>query len=272
MTSGIAQIERVAASVKTHLFLLCPNNSGSTYLSRAIAQSRHVWSLEKEGQHVFGFAGPHTLDSKWPLIWASSDEALAVFADRSAFDWERSRKAWYFLATAKTDAASVFHTKAPPFLLHARDLSETFENARFVLMVRDPYAALEGILRRKQRHKTISRNLDLAEAGARHLLKCLEIQRANIDLLGEAAIAFTYEELCAGPEEMAHRIEALVPALDDLDLSQRLSIKGTYDEPLRNMNEEQIARLSPEEISAATRVFEEGREHLEFFGYALRTA
>lgn len=264
------EIEQVARVVTTHFFMLCPNNSGSTYLSRAIAQSRHVWSLEREGQHVLGFAGPQTLNSPWPLVWAANEERLSHFRDSPDYDWERTRKAWYFHATAAHADAPVFHTKAPPFLLIADQLRDAFENTRFVIMVRDPYATLEGILRRWQRTDASARTLDLAEAGARHIVACFEQQARNIELFGDCSLAFTYEDLCGDPAGRAEAIRHLVPELDDLDLTQRLAIKGTYDEPLRNMNEEQIARLDPAEIERANTVFEPRKDILLRFGYPLR--
>ncbi|MCR2833200.1 sulfotransferase [Parerythrobacter lacustris] len=263
------KIERVAAAVTTHLFILCPNNSGSTYLSRAIAQSRHVWSLEREGQHVLGFAGPQTLNSPWPLVWAADAQRLAHFRDSPDYDWDRTRKAWYFHATAARTEAPVLHTKAPPFLLIADQLRDAFANTRFIIMVRNPYATLEGILRRWQRTDASARTLNLAEAGARHIVACFEQQMRNIDHFGDCSIAFTYEDLCADPRGKAAAIRRLVPELDDLDLTQRLAIKGTYDEPLRNMNEEQIARLDPAEIERANTVFAHSKAALTSFGYAL---
>lgn len=263
------KIEQVAAAVATHLFILCPNNSGSTYLSRAIAQSRHVWSLEREGQHVLGFAGPQTLNSPWPLVWAADEERLAHFRDSPDYDWERTRKAWYFHASAAHAEAPVFHTKAPPFLMIADQLRDAFANTRFIIMVRNPYATLEGILRRWQRTDARARTLDLAESGARHIVACFEQQLRNIERFGDCSISFTYEDLCADPPGRADAIRRLVPDLDDLDLTQRLAIKGIYDEPLRNMNDEQIARLDPAEIERANAVFGRSGSALTSFGYAL---
>lgn len=263
------KIEQVAAAVTTHLFILCPNNSGSTYLSRAIAQSHNVWSLDREGQHMLGFAGPQTLNSPWPLVWAADEQRLTHFRDSPDYDWDRTRKAWYFHATAARSDAPVFHTKAPPFLLIADQLRDAFENTRFIIMLRNPYATLEGILRRWQRTDAAARTLELAETGARHIVACLEQQIRNIERFADCSVAFTYEELCAAPDAKADEIRALAPQLDDLDLTQRLAIKGTYDEPLRNMNAEQIARLSPEEIDRANIVFGGREDIFTRFGYSL---
>ena len=264
-----AHLEQVTRAVNTHVFILCPNNSGSTYLSRALAASQHVWSLEREGQHVLGFAGPQTLNSPWPLIWGATQESLSHFRDSPDYDWLRTRKAWYVQAQARRPDAPVFHTKAPPFLLIADQLQAAFEQARFIIMVRNPYAVLEGILRRWQRAENAKRDLDLATIAARHLIACFTYQRQNMERLAGCSTSFTYEQLCEAPVHAAQRIQALVPQLDDLDLTQRLKVKGIYDEPLRNMNAEQIARLGSEEIATATAIFAPHRQLFADFGYAL---
>ncbi|MXO57601.1 sulfotransferase [Pontixanthobacter gangjinensis] len=262
-------IERRRDAIKTHLFLLCPNNSGSTYLSRALATSPAVWSLEKEGQHMIGFAGPSTLESPWPLIWGSSEDSIAHFRDSPDYDWSRTKRAWYYHASAKRDDAPIFHTKAPPFLLIADQLANNFAGAAFLFMVRNPYAAMEGILRRHDRAGFLNRSPDLATVAARHLVTCLTAQRHNISEYAEISIDFRYEDLCASPQEISNQISNFLPEIGPLDLAQKLAIKGTYDEPLRDMNTEQIARLSAEEIAAANEVFRPNAELLSHFDYRI---
>ena len=253
--------------IKTHLFLLCPNNSGSTYLSRALGTSPNVWSLPHEGQHMLGFAGPSTMQTPWPLIWAGTEQSLAYFRDSADYDWERTKKAWYFHASAQRHDAPVFHTKSPPFLSIADQLDANFADPRFLIMVRNPYAALEGIIRRRSRSELYQDPGDLARIAARHLVNCLAMQADNVVRLENRAIHFSYEYLCAHPDEVAERISALVPEIGELDLTQRLAVKGDYDEPLRNMNEEQIARLNPAVRDCASEIFQQHEDVLSFFNY-----
>ncbi|WP_209348177.1 sulfotransferase [Pontixanthobacter sp. CEM42] len=262
-------IEQRRASIKRHLFLLCPNNSGSTYLSRALATSQSVWSLEREGQHTLGFAGPHTGASPWPLIWAAEEKSLTHFRNSRDYDWERTKKAWYFHATAARDDAPVFHTKSPPFLLIADQLAANFENPSFLFMVRNPYAALEGILRRRKPVDDGDLQLNMPRIAARHLITCFKYQRDNIARYADDSFAFSYEALCSDPAEIARGISELAPELNDLHLSQRLAVKGTYDETLRNMNDDQIARLTDAQIAMANEVFRPNAELLSHFDYSL---
>ena len=47
-------------TIAAHLFVVCPNNSGSSFLASALAACRAVWSLPREGQGIPGYAGPVT--------------------------------------------------------------------------------------------------------------------------------------------------------------------------------------------------------------------
>ena len=265
---SLAQIDARRAAIRTHLFLLCPNNSGSTYLGNAIKRSQHVWGFRPEGQHVFGFAGPHTQGHEHALIWGSTPETRAVFEDAD-YDWERTERAWYYHAEAARDDASVFFTKSPPFLLIAQQLRAHFRGTRFILMVRNPFAMMEGIVRRYDQLERFETRAELIKATAQHIVTCFEYQAKNRAAFADIACSFTYEELCAAPDAAAKKIAALVPVLDDLDLTQRLAVKGQYDERLRNMNADQIARLSDDDLAGAARVFAPHAELFEPHGYSI---
>ena len=49
----MSRLENMKSKIKTHLFIISPNNSGSTFLKNALAASEHTWNLKKEGQHTF---------------------------------------------------------------------------------------------------------------------------------------------------------------------------------------------------------------------------
>ena len=260
----------LARLITTHLFIMCPNNSGSTFLKNALATSRRTWNLEKEGQHTFGFAGPSTRGEGAGLIWASNRQWIDVFSNAMAYDWPVTRKAWYFQAYARGANAGVFVTKSPPFLLNVHLLLRHFRNARFIFMVRDPYAVVEGITRRR-RHHGIPPDTDPFEVAATHIMTCFQYQRHNMQTHAEHGVAFTYEEMCDDPEHVEELIQGLVPELDDLVLRQRVLVKGIYDEMLRNMNAQQISRLDASDLRCINGVFKRHRDLLDFFGYSVRS-
>ena len=262
-----------------HLFVICPNNSGSTFLARALEACRMVWRLPREGQQMHGYAGPlpwrsHGPD-RWILgsLWASEQRWIDLFADPRNYDWPRTRKAWHFQAFAADPRASVFVTKSPPHVLCVEQLAEHFANARFLFMVRNPYAVAEGICR-YYRHSFPPRYLGqfrergqcLAEAAATHAANCLALQRRNVETWGHRGVFFTYERMCAEPEAVAEEIRALAPQLADLTLRRRIRVKS-YDEELTDMNARHFARLQADDLAAFNRVFLAQGHTLAHFGY-----
>ena len=256
----------VEGAVRTHLFGIAPNNSGSTFLKEALATCRATWNLPREGQNMLGFVGP----ARTGLIWSAEPDWLGPLKDPRAYDWPRTRRAWYFQAFARTPEASVFYTKAPPFLVYAGELARHFPNPKFLFMVRNPYAVCEGICRNLRRRRAPwARGRDLPAAAARHVVNCLDYQRRNLETHRECGVFFTYEEMCGEPEAVEGKIRALIPELDDLRLRQRLRVKGNYHEMLTNMNERQIARLGAAQIATFNRMFRKRRDLLEHFGYEI---
>lgn len=253
-------------TVTTHLFVISPNNSGSTFLKEALATCRATWNLKREGQWALGYVGPMP-GTSYRLLWASTRRLIDLLSDASAYDWPRTRRAWYFQAYARAPRASVFVTKTPSHLLLVDELARHFANAKFLFTVRNPYAVCEGICRAKLGRPSVP--VDLPERAARHVVACLERQRRNIEAHRSRGVFFRYEELCADPERVASEIRALVPELDDLNLRQRLPVKGHYDEILTDMNARQIARLEPEQIGVFNGVFRAHRATLAHFGYEI---
>ena len=271
-------LERVVA---TYLFVICPNNSGSTFLRNALATSRRTWNLPSEGRKALGYAGPRSINDPRIAgslrIWAARKRWLDALGDPAGYDWPRMRKAWHFQARARDPAASVFVEKTPQHLLVVDALARHFRNAGFLFMVRNPYAVCEGICRILRRHRALGHLRAPREAAlegvrleilaARHVATCLEYQRRNVEAFGERGRLFTYEAMCAEPERTARTIRELAPALDDLNLRQRLKVHDDYHEMLTDMNARQIARLTPGQLAAFNRVFRRHRAVLDHFGY-----
>ena len=154
-------------TIKTHLFVICPNNSGSTFLKEVLATCRSTWNLEREGQAMLGYPGP-VPDHRVALIWASTHALRQRFTDTNAYDWSRARRAWYFQAYARDPEASVFVTKSPPHLLLVGELARHFANPKFLFMVRNPYAVCQGICRYMRRRVRLPEWKLGGEGGATH--------------------------------------------------------------------------------------------------------
>ena len=304
-------------TIRTHLFVICPNHSGSTFLREALATSQAAWSLPGEADRVPGFVRPAPLGIPSPFklrtggqarsdpcgsspersaprnakLWAASQVRIDRLTDPGGYDWARNRKAWYFMARARDPRAPVFVAQAPRALFQVEMLAQSFRNARFVFMVRNPYAAGEGICRAyrqvyRERNgadppPAIWQGRGLEEWAAMHLVNCLARQRRNVEAHGDRprpiggeprGVFFTYEAMCAEPERVGREIRAMVPELGDLNLHQRLPVKRRYDEMLTDMNARQIARLGAGQVAAFNRVFHEHRDLFDHFGYEMLDA
>ena len=261
--------------VTTHLFIVSRDHSGSTFLQQALATCRATWNLPLEGRQMLGFVGPEASRAGgvgwWDKTGWTWDERrwLAAVTDSDAYDWPRTRKAWYFQAFANDPQASVFVEKSPPWLFCVDD-ARHFRNPKFLFLVRNPYAVCEGICRsvaRRLRSQGRTPPASLPTLAAQRTVTGLVRQRYNLEQYGDRGAFFSYEAMCAAPERVARDVRALVPELADLNLRRRLPVKGQYHDMLTDMNARQIARLSAEQVAAFSRVFHEHREELRYFGY-----
>lgn len=236
----------------TYLFIIAPNNSGSTLLRNLIAANAPCMTLLREGQHVPGFVGPSTRGTGTRLIWASRQEWIDQFRDPNVYDWSQTRKAWQAQADVPQSSNGtpkpVFVTSSPPFLLIVDQLRTHFPEARFVFLTRHPLAAIEGIIRRAHQ-QPLDKGDNIAEVAAQHMGYCLTMQTKNIERHSDVSIALRYEDLCAAPDNAAQRISDLVPALGDLRFHQRVSVKGEPPRPIIDRNEQQISRLTVDELT-----------------------
>lgn len=209
-----------------------------------------------------GFKGVSTSGIGAELLWAT-DKWLSYFTDENAYDWSKTKKAWYFTATALNPNASVFFTKSPPAIVWVEQLKQHFPNSKFMFMVRNPYAVVEGIARRKRDKFSRKQIIGLAAA---HIMKCFELQIENIEKHQEG-LFFTYEEMCSMPGKVADQIASFVPELNDLKMDSAIPVKGDYYELLRNMNDQQISNLSKDDLTEINRVFDRYPQYLRYFGY-----
>ncbi len=262
MSEGRA--EEIAAKIEDYLFVVPINNSGSSFLTRALSTCQRAIFLRSEGQHVEGWGGPVPRDARLSLIWGNADSDYeSVLADPANYDWDHIKRTWYEVAQMRDpEQASVFIEKSPPHVARVKLLDEAFPGAKFLFLVRNPYAIVESIGRRRPRLRRF------AKVAAEHVLTCLRLQKHNAETF-ERSILLRYEDMCADPETAQLEIAELVPALGDVNLDQRIRVKGIYDEKLRDMNEDHLSRLPPALIPRLSEHFARERELLEYFGYEL---
>lgn len=254
-------MEIIAAHVETprseeislkhrHLFILCSHSSGSTALWRLLQTSPHVSALPEEGQFI-GEVAPLMRKAPW------NDKTELPWATIKA-EWD---KVWDL-------DKSILLEKSPPHLLRAQAIEQVFENACFIVMVRNPYAYCEGTKRRGRTGLGYGREATYAQI-AEGWVRETQHQIRNLQLL-QRVIGLTYEELTNRPAKTKAKVLAFMPELETLDHQATFmihSLAGWLEQPLTNLNSQQIARLSAADVAEINSVLQYHPAVMAHFGY-----
>jgi Aspartyl/Asparaginyl beta-hydroxylase/Sulfotransferase family len=241
--------------MKMHLFLLVPNNSGSSVLHDLIATSSEVAVLPGEGQFCPNFIGPLASTFKVAHFFTKKEE---IFRNKNNYQWNIISNQWRALWKQNNSDAKILLQKSPPDILRTDMLLETFEDTKFIIMIRNPYAMVESILR-------ANNNCSIAEA-ATHAIRCLEIQLAHSETYYDALVT-TYEDLTENTDIIKNKIQDFL-GINDIDSDSVFYSKG-YTSKIRNMNADQIKRFTNKQLVEINRVFREKQSVLKECGYSL---
>jgi hypothetical protein len=152
--------------------------------------------------------------------------------------------------------------KSPPNLIRATAIAAHFQPVQFVLMVRNPYAHAEGLMRRNK--------FPLRRA-ANFSLMCLRTQLENMQQL-ENTLVFTYEQLVQDPVQACKDLATFQPALSDIKPEASFevhSIDGTVDRQITDLNAKKIASLSAADLASLNEFFVPAEDVLNAWGYEL---
>jgi hypothetical protein len=150
--------------------------------------------------------------------------------------------------------------KSPPNIIRTKDIVKHFSPVYFILMVRNPYAFCEGLIRRN--NWSSSRAVCFA-------VRCLRQQVNNSEKLTNA-LCFTYEELVANPESISQRIRAFIPQVGALDHNKKMkvhSIDGAIERGIVDLNKKKITNLSPKQLGEINKVLNKNAEVMDYWGY-----
>ena len=150
--------------------------------------------------------------------------------------------------------------KSPPNLIRTRDILAHFHPVSFIVMVRNPYAHCEGLMRRNQW---------TAKRAANFSMKCLQAQLKNSREL-ENTLVFTYESLVRSPANACSQLTAFMPGLGSLKHEASFevhSVDGTLSRPIIDLNAKKIAALSVDTMEALNTIFRQHEETIKAWGY-----
>lgn len=251
----------------THLFLLIPNDSGSTWLQNIISLCTNCVSFSPglDGKGVCRNAAVYPTQEINKLF----SEKKEMWGNPEEYNWEMIKffwqRTWSENENYYTADPQVYLEKTPQAIYASDMYVEHFDNVRFIISIRNPYAVSEGMRRTIGAHVSIERCI-------KHWVECAKRQIYNCETFGNVALKITYEELVGKYRSVERRIKHLVPGLYDIDFTKEASahsLEGMKTKSLTDFNGRQINNLSQKDISIINRELKHVPEVLEYFGYEL---
>lgn len=234
-------------SEQVHLFILAPPFSGSTLLTELIATSPQA-SVTNDIDPMEGMKLPGG-----PALYGNFEQRWNA---EYPYDFTALNKLWrkHWILSKK-----VLVEKSPPLLIRARQIEQYFPSAKFILLVRDPFAQIESLMRR--------RNWSL-ETSCEFLNLCFKHQYQNARSL-KSALVVRYEDLCDDSEHMCNQILSYIPQLRTLDHRKHFRAHNVQNTALKitNLNASKKGLFSESDIRLIDKNLSESREALRFFNF-----
>jgi hypothetical protein len=228
--------------MNSYIFVLCPPYSGSTLLWKLLSTSDAVSAFSCEGQFL-----PEVVATMRREPWNAEAE----------FPWPYIKEVWrHHWDLSKP----LLVEKSPANLIRAEAIAEHFSPAYFLVMVRDPYAHCEGLMRRDGFS---------ARGAAEFSMRCFRAQMRNAESLPNV-LRFTYCDLVSDPAGICRRIQVFIPELGELRYREKFtvhSIDGDRNRQIVNLNSKKIRNLSSRDIRQINEVLLENRDVMEYWGY-----
>ena len=231
------------------LFILSPPYCGSTLLNQILSTSVNLSCNNhlgvREGQLL-----PEVKDIMFNNKgWHSEVN----------YPWKKIKNVWMKYWDQRK---LILMDKTNTNIIRVTEIMKVFDNIYFLGMVRNPYAQVEGIIRR---------NNATPEYAAQFTLKCLMYQKKNKELEINS-LFITYEELCDNKEKVVDKIKLFMPELIDIDSDLKFSahnFKSDGKMKIQNLNDEKIKKLSANQLVLINSYFNKEVELLNYFGYSI---
>lgn len=202
-----------------------------------------------------------------------TQEVKQAFRDPNNYKWNEIKNIWDDV-WEKKDSTKIRIQKTPHDIFRTKIMSEQFEDLKWIICVKDPYAYVESLFRKYQKLKINNPYQELDKI-CNHVLLVLETQLENINILGTSAYFMTLEDFLENKQHHADQIEKFTDGLVKIDFSKQIWIKGQTSGEIKNTNEEKIQRLIsifPDIVSKINKYFLPHEELLNKWGYKIRYA
>mgnify|MGYP001157366137 FL=1 len=230
------------------LFILSPPYCGSTLLTQIISTSKKIscnnYIATMEGQLLPELRNHMFNKNRW---------------DKSnVYDWSKIKNVWmkYW-----DQSKPVLMDKTTTNIMRFDEIKKEFDNTYAICLIRNPYAVIEGIMRRN------SKSIEFA---IEFCIKTLQYQMYNIEN-NKNLTWITYSELCENQDLVENKVKSILPEIDDLNFNKFFSAHNFKNKSLKitNLNDEKISKLKKKDILKINKYFTKQKELLNFFEFQI---
>ena len=232
-----------------HLFILSPPFCGSTLLNEIISSSNNVSCNNniglREGQHL-----PIAKDILFTRDRWDAEKKI---------NWKLVHNIWNKYWEKSKD---IFLEKSPPNICRAVQIEKEFPNAKFICLVRNPYAQIEGEMRRYGTS---------AKKAAELSIQYLKYQKKNLEKLKDSFI-IRYEELVNDTTNTKKNIISFLPELNDINTNMNFSahnLRAEKSMAIINLNSEKIEKIKKDDLLIINSLFKKEELLLNYFNYQI---
>ena len=238
-------------AIKNHkfLFILSPPFCGSTVLNQLLSTSKNLSCNNhlgvREGQLL-----PELID----IMFYNKGWHKKV-----SYPWQRIKIVWMKYWDQRK---LILMDKTTTNIMRVSDIKKTFKNVFFIALVRNPYAQVEGLIRR---------NGATVEYAAKFALMCLQYQKDN-KLRDPNILFISYEDLCDNRNEIISNIKEFIPEIGMLKSDAKFSahnFKSKGSMRIQNLNAEKIEKIDSMQLKLINDIFRKEEALLNFFGYSI---
>lgn len=265
----------------TYLFLAVPPYSGSTVLHNYIAKCINVTPLTNEmlqtsGANEIGLIEGNAAtearnfygDIGISGIRIIPGNLMPIIRNSVNYDWNGIKGFLDANWEQKNPNVSVRLQKTPNDTYRVQMMQPYFD-AKWIIMVRDPYAWVESTI-----EKFLKRGENpssLAEPIASHIVNTYTVQNENKKFLGDKAYVMTFEDFVANEDTHTEGLKAWMPELSDLTFKGRCLVKQSTVQGLVNNNAQrlELLRTIPGAMDKFTTLFRPHEAVINSWGYEL---
>ncbi|MEO1348086.1 MAG: sulfotransferase, partial [Cyanobacteria bacterium J06635_15] len=186
-------------------------------------------------------------------------------------DWDSVRAVWlkkFQVTNTLVQNIDFIIEKSPPNIVRLDQLIKVFPKYTLIAFNRDPFANCSSRLFRHYKPAAMGQEerLKLIKTlASKWVFRSRWVRQWMTQM---PVISFTYEDFCASPEGCLSQLTDKIPQFKTIDVNKQIKVKDYQKQVIKNQNEQQISKLTLEDIDAISEVLITDSELVRFFGYS----